>query len=73
MHDENSIYVSADERRLVADVFKSVGSDFYHRPVANNTDSLLILLGINLKQIVDVVSSFSRYFDPSKTIKRHFY
>lgn len=46
-------------KRLYDDLLRSSGYNKLIRPVGNNTDKLVVKLGIRLSQLIDIVSSFS--------------
>lgn len=47
---------SPDAKRLYDDLLRKSGYNKLIRPVGNNTDVLLVNLGLRLTQIIDVVS-----------------
>ena len=54
------VSASPDAKRLYDDLLRKSGYSKLIRPVGNNTDVLLVHLGLRLTQIIDVVSSSSR-------------
>ena len=51
------VSASPDAKRLYDDLLRKSGYSKLIRPVGNNTDVLLVHLGLRLTQIIDVVSS----------------
>lgn len=45
-------------KRLYDDLLRSSGYNKLIRPVGNNSDKLVVRLGIRLSQLIDIVSSF---------------
>jgi len=50
------VATSPDAKRLYDDLLRKSGYNKLIRPVGNNTDILLVNLGLRLTQIIDVVS-----------------
>ena len=47
---------NSDAKRLYDDLLRKSGYNKLIRPVINNTDKLIVKLGLRLSQLIDVVS-----------------
>lgn len=54
-------FASPDSKRLYDDLLKKSGYNRLIRPVENNSDTLVVKLGLRLTQIIDVVGRLSSF------------
>jgi len=63
MHEGVDFFAAAtmansDAKRLYDDLLRKSGYNKLIRPVLNNTDKLIVKLGLRLSQLIDVVRTF---------------